>query len=613
MEFSQTLMPRFDESWIAQCETVVTNSGGKFPHIIHDPYPGETTYAYPSVVDEENQAAMEAYLRCHHSDMVSRFAVLRYLRAASLASVPSDGGWASTADGGFIKVDDDEGDAANEALWASALKVLADFADRLAPESIATAEQAQWEFKQAFLMFRWERVMRLAHWYARLAGLSTDDLNLLLGRALWLPNSHFWADLVKTWVTSDETEDVLWERFLDGDPLHVSIQAFFTHAESHPAAISEGAVLDAVASFRKVRPEVMGAHWGILADCYAMTHEPGACAELWEEHGVKVLTALADSVGRSAAEILSATEFQLQMADLWATAHRPQKEIEVLESLRTSAPRLQGINRRLADCYIRAGDLNAATERIKDEAHCDKAFSEDPIVRLLLRQCGSAEEADRQLKEAREKYENSSVSGGQRSAIGNVLQLVWKPFAGLSSSVKEDWIKGLHWCYGEHPSSFDETERAEEAVFRCSRALEVHLRETLFEPLRQAVTPTEVQLLHNAFGPLRAFLEKRSTVTLAVMLDAVASAGPTVPGVIKRLWDLLAKKSAKPHEFRGKKYLDITPIRNRDMHESRPTVSLVTMEEARRCIELCTEFLTLLETPPPLLRPGLPPSASQRR
>ena len=320
-------------------------------------------------------------------------------------------------------------------------------------------------------------------------------------------------------------------------------------------AVTKDVVLEAISSLSKVRPEIMGAHWGILADCYAMTHDPGGCAKIWEDHGVEIVTPLAISTGRSVGDILSEPDLQLQIADLWAAAKNPQKEIETLESLRSRHPRLQGVNRRLADCYISAGDLNAATQRIQNEAGCDEAFSEDPIVRLLLRQCGNAKEADRRLEEARERYENSPASGGQRSVIRNVLQLTWKPFVGLSPAIQEDWVRGLHWCYGEHPPSFDETERAEEAVYRCSRALESHLREKLFEPLREAATATEIKQLPNAFEPLRHFLEKRSAaqvelseqhITLTVMLDAVASAGPSVSGVIKRLWELLNKRSSKP-------------------------------------------------------------------
>jgi hypothetical protein len=611
MEFVHTLLPRFDDAWVVQCETIVSDNGGNPPHVTCAPYPPYKTYAYPSVVDDENQAAMGEYLKIRDSDMVSRFAVLRYLRAASLASVPSEGGWAHSADGGIWRVDDDEGDRATEAMRARSQKALTEFTDRLAPESIATAKQAMWEFKQAFLLFRWERLKRLGPRYASLAPLPADELNLLLGRALWLPNGQFCAHLILSLVTG-EAEYLPWEAFIDGNPLEISRHASIARAQSHEAANSEDMVLDAIASLRKVRPEIMGAHWGILADCYAMTHEPGACAKIWEDYGVQIVAPVAISTGRSAADILSEPDLQLQIADLWAGAKNSRKEVEILESLRSRHPRLQGVNRRLADCYISAGDLKAATQHIQDEARCDEAFSEDPIVRLLLRECGNAEEADRRFKEAREKYENSPASGGQRSAIRNVLQLSWKPFVGLSPTVQEDWVSGLHWCCGE-PPSFNETERAGYAIYRCCLALEVHLREKLFEPIQEAATATEIKQLPKAFGPLRSSLEKRSAVALTVMLDAVASAGPSVPGVIKRLWDLLNKRSSQPYELRSKKYLEIASIRNPNVHESRPMISRLTVEDARRCIELCTEFFSILETPPPPPGPGRQAGTFQRR
>lgn len=132
MEFIHTLLPRFDDAWVAQCEAIVSDNGGNPPHMTCTPYPPYKTYAYPSVVDDENQAAMGECLKGRDSDMVSRFAVLRYLWAASQASVPSDGGRAFSADGGIWEVDDDEGDLATEAMNADGRKVLVDFVDRLA-------------------------------------------------------------------------------------------------------------------------------------------------------------------------------------------------------------------------------------------------------------------------------------------------------------------------------------------------------------------------------------------------------------------------------------------------------------------------------------------------
>ena len=123
-----------------------------------------------------------------------------------------------------------------------------------------------------------------------------------------------------------------------------------------------------------------------------------------------------------------------RIADLWAESARPDKEIEALELLRSSHPRLVGVNRRLAECYLHMDkpDLDVAIRRIEEEAGCDAAFSGDSIVRLLLHQCGRSSEAKRQLDEARVQYESSSMSLGQRTAIHNVLKLSWswRPISG---------------------------------------------------------------------------------------------------------------------------------------------------------------------------------------
>ncbi len=155
--------------------------------------------------------------------------------------------------------------------------------------------------------------------------------------------------------------------------------------------------------------------------------------------------------------------------------------------------RLVGVNRRLAECYLRMNppDLERATQRLRDEVGADEAFSEDSIVRLFLHQYERNWEVERQLSEAREKYESSPGSFGQRTAIRNVLRLAWYPFSRLSQDVQEDWLTGLWWCFGDHPPQFDETERGEYAVTRCTRALETHLREKLFEPLKQLATDWE--------------------------------------------------------------------------------------------------------------------------
>ena len=56
-----------------------------------------------------------------------------------------------------------------------------------------------------------------------------------------------------------------------------------------------------------------------------------------------------------------------RIADLWAESARPDKEIEALELLRSSHPRLVGVNRRLAECYLHMDkpDLDVAIRRLK--------------------------------------------------------------------------------------------------------------------------------------------------------------------------------------------------------------------------------------------------------
>jgi hypothetical protein len=58
-----------------------------------------------------------------------------------------------------------------------------------------------------------------------------------------------------------------------------------------------------------------------------------------------------------------------RIADLWAESARPDKEIEALELLRSSHPRLVGVNRRLAECYLHMDkpDLDVAIRRIEED------------------------------------------------------------------------------------------------------------------------------------------------------------------------------------------------------------------------------------------------------
>jgi len=366
--------------------------------------------------------------------MVSRFTVLRFL-------------WTAQQAGGLP---DDEENAADKATRAKAHKALLEFVDRLAPESVTTPVQTMWEFKQAFILSCWERLRRLGGRYQTLKNLSRDDLNLLLGRTLWLSNSWHWAKVILSLVSGRQTEDLAWEPFIDGDQLLVSSLAGLP-PEPHEAALSKDLVLEAIAYLRKVQPESMRPHWGI---------KPVAHAN-----------------GRSPADILSLPDYQFPIANLWEEAERTAKVIETLESVRMRYPHLQGVNRTLVDCYLQLGDSETAAQRIQDEANRDEAFREDSIVRLFLRQCGKAQEAERHLKEELEKYESSPNSSGQRTAIRNVLLLTWKPFVRLSPDVQSRWIMPLHWCYGEYPAAaFSDTERAGRAIGDCIVAFETHLR-----------------------------------------------------------------------------------------------------------------------------------------
>ena len=101
----------------------------------------------------------------------------------------------------------------------------------------------------------------------------------------------------------------------------------------------------------------MGPHWGILADCEAMTGMPGECAAIWEKHGIEILMPASHAGGHSPAEILSLPDYQFPIASLWKEAERTDKVIETLESVRRRDPSLQGVSRMLVDCYERMGDL----------------------------------------------------------------------------------------------------------------------------------------------------------------------------------------------------------------------------------------------------------------
>jgi len=603
LEVLDTLLPEFGDFWIEKCTEAVARRGGTPPNITAPVYLDQTTYAYPeTVAGQGNQDAMNAYLQVHGNDLVSRFAVLRYLWAASLASGPPDshlGYVDALLDGGI----DAASDAADQELRIAVRPLLAEFVDRLPPEFITSPEQATWEIKQAVILSRPDRLKRLAQRYRSITDQPADQSNLMLARALWLPSGRFYE------VVSGRN-DLQWESFIEkgnhDNPLfHVS------PPELDATDTDKYSLVDAIACLQKVSQEVLGPHWGVLADCWLRTGRPEECAKIWEHHGLEILNSAADSNGRRASEVLLLPDYQLRIADLWAAGDRIDKEVEVLESLRQRNPRLAGVNRRLAECYQRMSpsDDERAAQRAHDEAGCDEAFSQDPIVRLFIHQYEKSFEAERQLDEARAKYESNPASIGQRTAIRNILRLTWSPLDRLSHDVQQDWVAGLWWCYGDHPPESDETERAEYGLTKCTRALETQLRETLFEPLKKAATESEKKQLSDP--ELKSYLPgEREHIDLGPMLEAIRSADPSRAGVFKRLWDLLGKRSARARELTDGQWRDIGLIRNPSSHESRRAISGASMERARRCTELCCEFLSILESPPApphaAARPGQP-------
>lgn len=600
MEFLQTLLPDFCDLWITQCTDIVEAHNGIPPHIATPVNPGRTTYAYPDTVGgAECQSNMNAYLQVHDSDLASRFVVLRYLWAASVACVPPDSSLRyvdALLDGGAEAAQD----AGDEELRTIVRSLLIEFVDRLPPKRITSPKQAMWEFKQAVILWRPNRLKSLAQQYRSIADQSADQSNLMLARALWLLSGHLWASFVYEIISG--SSDLPWETFIEnGDPHNLLFPTLPPH--SGPAAPDRDSLVDVIACLQKVTtPKTLGPHWGILADCWLSTGRPDECAKIWEEHGLDILKPAADSNGRRATDILSLPDYQLPIADLWAECGSIDKEVEVLESLRQRRPRLAGVNRRLAERYqnMSPPDLERAAQRIRDEAGCDEAFSQDGIVRLFLDQSERTLEAERQVNEARQTYESSFSSSGQRTAIRNVLGLAWTPLDRLSHDVQEDWITGLWWCYGDHPQ-IDEVERGEYAVQRCTRAVETHLRETLFEPLREMATESEKKQLPNSDSELRSYLlsdHQNKHIGLGPMLAAIAFSDPSRAGVYKKLWDLLSKRSSKALQLRSERWDEIRLIRNPSSHESRRKISGLSIEAGRHCAKLCHDFLSTLESPP---------------
>src|SRR5581483_6173598 len=174
LKFLETLLPPFNDEWIARCAAAVHAKGGIPPHIATPVHPNETTYAFrATITDEPNIRAMEAFLRTHQDDLSSRFTVLHYLYAASCASAPGDritDNLDALMNGGWQEAQDE----ADQELRSALRPILNDFVERLSPESISTPDQAMWEFKQALILGRPERLKRLADQYRKTANQPPD-------------------------------------------------------------------------------------------------------------------------------------------------------------------------------------------------------------------------------------------------------------------------------------------------------------------------------------------------------------------------------------------------------------------------------------------------------
>ena len=91
------------------------------------------------------------------------------------------------------------------------------------------------------------------------------------------------------------------------------------------------------------------------------------------------------------------------------------------------------------------------------------------------------------------------------------------------------------------------------------------------------------------------------------MLNEVVSAKATISDVSKKLLALLNKRCSNSDALRHEKYDAISDLRNANAHDCRPGVTGISIEKARMCIELCQEFLAILQTPSPSPpRPGQP-------
>ena len=240
-------------------------------------------------------------------------------------------------------------------------------------------------------------------------------------------------------MSGRQTEDLAWEPFIDGDQLLVSSLAGLP-PEPHEAALSKDLVLEAIAYLRKVQPESMRPHWGILADCEAMTGMPGECAAIWEKHGIEILMPASHAGGHSPAEILSLPDYQFPIASLWKEAERTDKVIETLESVRRRDPSLQGVSRMLVDCYERMGDL----ETLPCAPRTRRSVTR-PFARTASFGCSCASEARPKKRSAilRKRRKNTRVGP---TVVGRGRQSVTSPV----------YLETLRSVVTRHPERMDQ-------------------------------------------------------------------------------------------------------------------------------------------------------------
>jgi len=568
MDPLDTIPPVFDGEWISKHEAIARDAGGIPPCI--DRYNGwcfGDPWGFPTL-DDELSAQLENHLREWDNDLVSRFTVLSFL-CRNYIDLPSDA-------------------LAEDSSKERAKTFLLRFMNQLEAGQIQTAQHAMWELKQAWLFKDLERLRGTGRRYVQLAG---GDLNLLLGRSFWLRQSDHRFE---------------WESIIEGETWAISLAVLFP-PEPHCDIPDAGSVIYAKGCFEEVErvaPNNLGVHWGLLAHCAAMAGDPGRAASIYEEHWKEIcqpgvaFVADASDIPLDELQILP-PECQEIMADLWESAHQPDKVIESLEALRKVHPRRQGVNRRLAEIYARQMNDGLAFEHLRAEADCDEVFGEDPVVSFALR----SGIAFRELQVLRERFENKPAITEQIARIRTNLQSGWSPFSAMSGQIREDWTWGILWCEGELETTF-ETVRPQITVFSCARAFENHLREQIFEPLRAKV----LILMKNPSlpdGEWRRFVEQ-GRIELGTMLNLISDAGEGTGCVpLQELWRLLKERSSRPAPLRDGRWQRIRVIRNQYSHNAQAG----SMAEARELVALCKDFLAMLEDPP---HNDLPPQKAGR-